>query len=138
MSEAMTLTKSSIWQVQLVALSVIRSLLHNDLYRLQKLERDKFIRATELELEALTGKSKRGISTKVTNNGKDITNTSSNQQTLTSKKLKSSTALNNNHNKIEQQSPLTAASQRLESKSAGNISRAASQVSHFYILIFPI
>lgn len=102
LSEAMSLTKSTLWQVQLIALSVVRCLLHVDLYQLQIFQKDKLIRATEQELM------------------KTISNTGKSKKTLSSKP--SATKLAS-----------TGSQARLESKSASNISRVASQVSFYFV-----
>lgn len=128
-SEAISLTRSEVWQVQLIAFSVIRSILHLDLYRLQKFQREKLIRATEQELDALSG-SKKLSQNRLGNSivGKSSLNMSAQISQSSTKKLKSNSAVSSN--KLDRQaSTLATSSTRLESKSAGNISRAVSQVS---------
>jgi hypothetical protein len=123
MSEAIPLTKSSLWQVQLIALSVVRSLLHVDLFQIQKYQREKAIRSIEQELETLTnGKSKKSFSKQFT--GKQSVSISQTAQPSPSLSLKSKSA--KEIKKSESQSLLSSTT-RLESKSAGNISRVASQ-----------
>eukprot|EP01033_Poteriospumella_lacustris_P001794 gene1794-1300_t len=121
-SEAMALTKSEFWQVQAIALAVLRSSLHSDLVRLQHYQREKWIQATEKELEALTGKSKKPTKTVAGAGVKGATVTAA--ASPSTKKLKSTPSTS----KLDKQpSSLASASTRMESKSAGNISRAASQ-----------
>lgn len=123
-SEAMALTKSEFWQVQAIALAVLRSSLHNDLVRLQHYQREKLIQATEKELEALTGKSKKLTKTVAGAAAKGAAVTAATSPST--KKLKSTPSTS----KLDKQpSSLASSSTRMESKSAGNISRAASQVS---------